>query len=44
MTVTERNKVTRDEIITALVERDGTKCMHPDCDRELDFTITNGKN
>lgn len=40
MTVTERNKMSRDQMVAALVARDGTKCMYPDCDEELDFNAT----
>lgn len=44
MTVTERNKLSRDDMVSALVERDGTRCMHPDCDHELDFKAKNNKH
>jgi 5-methylcytosine-specific restriction endonuclease McrA len=42
MTVTERNKMSRDEMLTALIARDGTKCMYPGCGNELDFSVTEG--
>lgn len=31
-------KLAREQQIAALVERDGTKCQYPGCDRELDFS------
>ena len=36
------SKVPRSELVAALVERDGTKCMFPGCGAELDLTITDG--
>lgn len=35
-------KIPRAELVLALAERDGTKCMYPGCGAELDFTITDG--
>lgn len=35
-------KVPREELVAALVERDGTKCMYPGCGRKLDFSVTDG--
>lgn len=35
-------KAPRAELVAALVERDGTKCMFPGCGAELDFSITDG--
>jgi hypothetical protein len=35
-------KVPRADIIAALIERDGTRCMHPDADHELDFDAKEG--
>lgn len=32
-------KLSRGEIIAALVERDGTNCQFPDCGRPLDFSV-----
>lgn len=41
-TVTERSKLSRDEILLALMYRDGTKCMYPGCDHELNFDVIDG--
>jgi 5-methylcytosine-specific restriction endonuclease McrA len=37
-----RTKMTRDEILAALVKRDGLVCAHPKCTRPLDFAGTGG--
>lgn len=37
-----RIKVPREELIAALIERDGTTCQYPGCGRELDFSIKEG--
>lgn len=42
MSTTTLNKIPRDELITALYERDGDLCQHPDCDLTLDFSILEG--
>jgi hypothetical protein len=42
MTVEQREKATRAEIYAALTARDGTTCQHPDCGKELDFTVKDG--
>ncbi len=43
MTAQERvEKVGRPELLDALRDRDGTKCLYPDCGGELDFSITEG--
>src|SRR6185503_17580109 len=39
---TRYRKVPRAELVAALVERDGTKCMFPGCGNELDFSIIEG--
>lgn len=39
---TAYTKVPRADLIAALIERDGTKCMFPGCGAELDFSITEG--
>jgi len=36
------DKLSRDEIVAALIARDGTRCAHPDADHELDFSATEG--
>lgn len=36
-------KVPRAELVRQLRQRDGDTCQHPDCDRILDFSITEGK-
>ena len=38
----EYHKVPRAELVRRLIERDGTRCQHPDADHELDFTATDG--
>lgn len=35
-------KIPRADLVNALRERDGAKCMYPGCGAELDFTIENG--
>jgi len=35
-------KVPRAELVIALVQRDGTKCMFPGCGAELNFSISEG--
>lgn len=42
MQVTE--KLTRDNIIELLTERDGTICMYPNCGKELDLSIQDDSN
>lgn len=42
MTTTISEKLTRQEYLSALRARDGDTCLHPDCGRELDFSITDG--
>lgn len=42
MTVETLRVPTRDERIASLRKRDGDFCMHPDCGKEIDFTITDG--
>lgn len=37
---TKHRKMTRAEIVDALVARDGTTCQYPGCGRELDFEAT----
>lgn len=45
MTATEpRIKKPRTEIVSELIERDGTTCQYPGCDHELDFSVTDGPN
>lgn len=39
---TRYRKVPRAELVAALRERDGTKCMFPGCGNELDFSIDEG--
>lgn len=39
---TRYRKVPRAELVAALIERDGTKCMFPGCKQELDFSIIDG--
>lgn len=41
---TRHRKAPRAELVAALVERDGTKCMFPGCGSELDFSVTKGPN
>lgn len=36
------DKIPRAQLVTDLVERDGTLCQHPSCGRELDLTLTEG--
>src|SRR6202008_3051293 len=43
MTVEQRTKLSRSEIVSALIARDGIICQYPGCDEELDFSITEGK-
>lgn len=38
----EYTKVPRAVLVQELRDRDGDMCMHPDCDRELDFSIKDG--
>lgn len=38
----EYTKVPRAEIVAALRARDGDTCQHPDCGREIDFSIEEG--
>lgn len=35
-------KVPRAELVAALRVRDGDRCQHPDCGRNIDFSITEG--
>jgi 5-methylcytosine-specific restriction endonuclease McrA len=35
-------KLTRQEMLDALIARDGTRCQFPDCDLELDFSEREG--
>ena len=37
-------RISRADLIAALIKRDGTTCQYPGCDRELDFTITDDDN
>lgn len=37
-----RSKMSRDEMVTALVARDGTTCQYPGCGHELDFSVKDG--
>lgn len=37
-------KLSRAEMLARLSQRDGMFCMHPNCDRELDFSITDDNN
>lgn len=41
-TVREYEKIHRPDLVIALRKRDGDFCMHPDCGRDLDFTIEDG--
>ncbi len=38
MTVTE-DRLTRQEILDALIERDGLTCLYPECGQPLDFSV-----
>lgn len=40
--MTQIKKRDRTELIAALKKRDGTRCQHPDCGNELDFSIKEG--
>ena len=42
MTETVTDRLSRPERLSILVARDGTDCMHPDCGRPLDFSVTEG--
>lgn len=41
-TLEEYVKVPRAELVAQMRTRDGDRCMHPDCGRELDFSVTEG--
>lgn len=36
------DRLTRDEIVEAIIARDGTRCAHPEANHELDFDATEG--
>lgn len=38
----QRTKKSRDEIVSELIQRDGTTCQYPGCGNELDFSIKDG--
>jgi len=40
--VEQRSKMPREEMVAALVKRDGTTCQFPGCGLELDFTVKDG--
>ena len=42
MTVMDSERTSRDEIILALTERDGSVCQLPSCGKPLDFTLVDG--
>lgn len=41
---TRHRKAPRAELVAALIQRDGTKCMFPGCGSVLDFEVTEGPN
>lgn len=41
MTVVQ-DRLTRQQMLDALLDRDGTKCQYPDCGGVMDFSITDG--
>lgn len=42
ITLTQTEKIPRTQLVTDLVDRDGTLCQHPDCGREMDLTLLEG--
>lgn len=42
MTVMDAERLSRDEIILSLMERDGTNCQLPSCSKPLDFSLVDG--
>jgi 5-methylcytosine-specific restriction endonuclease McrA len=42
MTVEQRTKLSREEMVAGLMARDGTTCQYPGCGHELDFTVKDG--